>query len=342
MQIFVFEFVTAGGQLAGHPASGSLLAEGDAMLKAVAADFADLSNVHVVTLRAAGLAPFSVPNCEVHALTDADTLWHDFDECARQADWSLIIAPELDGILYRCCRRVLAAGGRLLGPSPEVVRLASNKHETIQQLRDGGIPTPEGGRLAGGDIRPSALPYPVVIKPSDGAGSLEVTRVDRAEDLAARKPCHDFRWETYCPGIAASVGVLSGTCGLWPLVPCHQRLASDGSFAYLGGCLPLEPKMADRARALAVRSVACLPNPTGFIGVDLVLGIDDDGRQDVVIEINPRLTTSYVGLRAIVDARSADANLAAALVASANGDSPRLAFSNRRVEFDADGTVRGT
>jgi hypothetical protein len=34
---------------------------------------------------------------------------------------------------------------------------------------------------------------------------------------------------------------------------------------------------------------------TGYVGVDVILGVESDQ----VIEINPRLTTSYVGLRAL-------------------------------------------
>jgi hypothetical protein len=68
--------------------------------------------------------------------------------------------------------------------------------------------------------------------------------------------------------------------------------------------------------------------------VDLVLGDDPAGREDVVIEVNPRLTTSYVGLRA-----AARTNLAGAMLAVAQGNLVELPFSPARVEFTADGTV---
>jgi len=47
------------------------------------------------------------------------------------------------------------------------------------------------------------------------------------------------------------------------------------------------------------------------------------------------LTTSYVGLRAI-----ANGNLAAAMMAIAEGGAPNLSFDGSAVDFDADGTVR--
>ena len=67
-------------------------------------------------------------------------------------------------------------------------------------------------------------------------------------------------------------------------------------------------------------------NPTGMVA--------DDGSGDYVIEINPRLTTSYVGLRAL-----ARTNLAAAMLAVVAGQSANLCFGTEQVEFTADGTV---
>ena len=45
-------------------------------------------------------------------------------------------------------------------------------------------------------------------------------------------------------------------------------------------------------------SVAMPPTVRGFVGVDLLLG--EQQADDCVIEINPRLTTSYVGLRRMI------------------------------------------
>jgi predicted ATP-grasp superfamily ATP-dependent carboligase len=57
----------------------------------------------------------------------------------------------------------------------------------------------------------------------------------------------------------------------------------------------------------------------------------------VVIEINPRLTTSYVGLRA---AASPGVNLAAAILAVCEGRTPQLSFEPVELQFDPDGIIR--
>jgi predicted ATP-grasp superfamily ATP-dependent carboligase len=143
-----------------------------------------------------------------------------------------------------------------------------------------------------------------------------------------------MRCEEFVPGLAASVAVLCGPAGNHSLPTCQQRLSADGRFTYLGGRLPLEPPLDQRARRLAEAAVAALPQPRGYIGVDLVLGDAADGSGDRVIEINPRLTTSYVGLRA-----AAKSNLAAAMLAVVRGDAPDLCFHSEPVEFAADGTI---
>ena len=107
MTVFVYEDVCAigaGGDQVSPPAP-SLLAEGRAMLDAVTADARAIPGVDVVT-----------------AATAAD-----FDRLAGAADWTLVIAPECGGRLEELCRRVVAARGRLLGPSPDAVRLTADK-----------------------------------------------------------------------------------------------------------------------------------------------------------------------------------------------------------------------
>jgi predicted ATP-grasp superfamily ATP-dependent carboligase len=76
-----------------------------------------------------------------------------------------------------------------------------------------------------------------------------------------------------------------------------------------------------------------MPPSRGFVGVDLVLGHASDGSEDVVIEINPRVTTSYVGLR-----RALEQNLAELMLDVVQGTAVEVSRVNS-VQFQADGTV---
>ncbi len=128
------------------------------------------------------------------------------------------------------------------------------------------------------------------------------------------------------------VAVLAGPEGHRLLPACGQDL--DAQFGYQGGWLPLARPLAQRAARLAEAVIASLPRGSGYLGIDLVLGDDPGGADDVVIEVNPRLTTSYVGLRA-----ATSDNLSAAMLELAEGRSACLSFDADEVHFRADGKI---
>src|SRR5439155_27278518 len=98
MRVFVYEYTCAG---VNQGLSASLCVEGRAMLRAVLEDLKRIPGVKPLTLLDAG--------------EDEAT---PFRELARVADYTLVIAPEFDGLLKRRCSRVLEVGGRLLGTCP--------------------------------------------------------------------------------------------------------------------------------------------------------------------------------------------------------------------------------
>ncbi len=311
------------------------------MLGALVEDFARLEGVTVWAMLADSLGRryarvlFQNKRIGWYAVGTAEAARRTFDTLARLADWTVVIAPELDGELLAWCRRVEAVGGRLLGPSPAVVALASDKEATCRCLAAAGVNVPVGIALGPGQRVPAGFGFPAVVKPCWGAGSQGVQKVlsARAAEQAVARLGVACRVERFCAGQPASVAVLCGPGGCRPLVPCTQRLGRG--FRYLGGGLPLPRPLARRAVRLGVRAVTALPQPRGFLGVDLVLGLDPRGSDDVVIEINPRLTTSYVGLR-----RAAVSNLAGVMLAVAQGRACRLCFRRMVVQFTAKGQTQ--
>ncbi len=298
------------------------------MLSAVLDDLKRVEDVSTVTLLAGEVCPCG---------PDERSL---FRELAAGADWSLVIAPEFDGILARRCRWVLEAGGRLLGPSPEAVERTADKLALASILARQGVPTPPCYAV------PSevACRLPAVLKPRDGAGSQAMCRVGAWPDLErclaamrAERPDAEMVLQPLVLGEAMSVAFLLGPGQLLALPPAAQLLSADGRFRYLGGTVPLPPALARRATSLGLRAVGAVPDLRGYVGVDLILGQADDGSADQVIEMNPRLTTSYIGLRAL--ARS---NLAEAMLRVVGGQPVgELSWHAGPVHFQADGTVSG-
>ncbi len=335
MRIFVYEFVTGGGWYSETTASPpeSLVAEGRAMLETLAADFAAIDSVQVDVLADRRFAAPAMPGVTVHSVASSDEEQAALVAVAGGADWSVIIAPEFGGHLLARVRRVEQAGGRLLSPSSRIVALAADKQATATHLAARGVPVPHGLVLLPDAPRPKDFPYPAVLKPRDGAGSQGIEWI---ESSAAGRSASDvsMRLEAFCPGMPVSVAFLCGSTGNVPLIPCRQYLSEDRRFVYCGGGLPLAAALAKRARRLAARAAATLAAPAGYLGVDLVLSPEASGASDVVVEINPRLTTSYVGLRAL-----ARGNLAQAMLALAEGGKVELSWHTGPIQFEASGRI---
>ncbi len=310
MRVFVYECVTAGGLGADVPAS--LLREGRAMLDAVCADFRRLPGVEVVTAE------------------------HDrFRETAASCTWTLVIAPEFDDHLHGLTQAVLDVGGRLLGSLPAAIRLTGDKLATANFWHERGMRQPRTEPLDPQGFASFAPPW--VMKPRHGAGSQATFLIRNRDDglrvwSEAIHECGDgeFIVQEYVRGAPASVALLMAPGQTIPLLPARQHLSSDGRFRYRGGSLPLPPALADRATRIALAAVAGIDGLQGYVGVDLVLG---ENGEDYAIEINPRLTTSYIGLR-----QHTRSNLAELMLTCARGEPMEpLQWEARQVRFQAPG-----
>ena len=185
--------------------------------------------------------------------------------------------------------------------------------------------------------------FPCVVKHQFGAGSVAIRRIDTQPEWDALQragqldgvPLGQLLVQPYVPGVAASVAFLVGPNCVVPLLPGYQRLSGDGRFTYLGGEIPLPAGLTLRAVKLARRAIDAVPGLAGYVGVDLVLGDAADGSADFAIEINPRLTTSYVGLRAM----TGDNLMAKLWDVCAGASDVRVKWHDGGVHFTPDGTV---
>jgi predicted ATP-grasp superfamily ATP-dependent carboligase len=76
---------------------------------------------------------------------------------------------------------------------------------------------------------------------------------------------------------------------------------------YSGGMIPFDHKLEKKSLTSAKRLVEAMNGLKGYVGVDVVL----TNNEVVIMEVNPRLTTSYIGLRKIINFNMADAILKA-------------------------------
>jgi tyramine---L-glutamate ligase len=337
LRILVLEFFSAGGD--GVGTSPALLREGGAMLRALLRDLAALRRDQLVTLLHPS-TPLRVPRgVEVVRPGSADG---GLREMLPSVDAVWLIAPETAGHLAALAERVEMAGRLLLGSSSAAVRTAADKAGLAPLLAAAGIPVPTTVSLPAG-VDPGAvadaLGYPLLVKPARGAGCEGVGRVMDPADLpptwaAARAVAGDgcVLLQRYVPGIAASVTLAADGADATPLAVNLQRMSVGPAFTYRGGETPLDHPAAPRAAEVARAACRAVPGLRGYVGVDVVLGPDGA----TVVEINPRLTTAYLGVRAALDA-----NLAALALAACQGQLPPTPPPMlRRVRFGCSGRVR--
>ena len=175
---------------------------------------------------------------------------------------------------------------------------------------------------------------------ADGAGSQETYLIRDPEQFATLRPMLATTFgkdgslaivQPYLAGEALSVAAIVGggsrSVEVFPVG--RQHLSDDGRFHYQGGTIPVPvPNLATAERL--VRDVCrSIPGLAGYIGFDLIL--TPDARRLVVVEANPRLTTAYLGYRAL-----AKENLAVRILHQNRAAGP-ISWSNETTTFTPDG-----
>lgn len=271
----------------------ALAAPGLAMLSALAEDFSALGLEVVVPLHES-VKEFAVDSVQVHLLAGPQALREPIHELARRCDAALVIAPEQDQLLERWTQRMESLGLEMLGSSSAAVALVGDKFQLMNLLTQAGVPVP--ATFLADEPSVDQWPSPLILKPRWGAGCLQ-TRLWAGSSAIPPSVMGRRIVQEYIPGQPVSLGALVSGQQILPLKPCRQNILTDddGTLSYQGGQGPLPQELAARAWRLASAALATLSGLRGFVGVDLVLG--DSPQADRLIEINPRVTMSYLMMR---------------------------------------------
>jgi predicted ATP-grasp superfamily ATP-dependent carboligase len=297
-----------------------LRAEGRALLAALLADLAGLPGVEPLAVadRAAtthlegrtGAALERVPA----GAEPAEAAVRAAEERPGAALWP--VAPETRGRLERACRAAEEAGVRLVAPAACSVRRAAGRRALLRRLGRAGLPVPPTAEAASPEAarrHARRAGGAAVVKPGRGAGGAGTTRVE--DDAAAEaawsraasvEPGLPPLVQPFVEGPPASALLLADADGdVRPLAFSRQRVRFTPGARYQGGRTPFRHPDARRALDVAADTARAAGGLRGLVGVDLVMAPDGP----VVVEINPRLTTSYLGLRRHVGAAAAAAAL---------------------------------
>ncbi|MCS7095878.1 MAG: ATP-grasp domain-containing protein [Nitrososphaerota archaeon] len=317
MNILVYEHV-AGGGFAGEPLPGDILSEGFAMLRTLTCDLTAAGHRVTVTLDSRLKPLAALLNVERTLTVESKgKLLETLRACSLEAAY--VIAPESGEALPSLIEAVEEAGLISFNCTPEAVRAVADKAEACRALASAGLNVPTAAEAHVGEDPLSLarkardLGFPVVFKPHYGvscAGLSLVKGVDQisaaVEKLKREAGGTRFLIQKFIRGVNASVSLIAAAHKASPLTLNMQRvkLASPGmGSSYEGGLVPLEHPLKNMAFRAAEKAVGVFNGLRGYVGVDLVLTRD----KVYLMEVNPRLTTSYIGLRRVVGYNPAQA-----------------------------------
>lgn len=324
--ILVAEFLLANTEAARN-ASLSMLGEASAMLTAVTMDLALAPNNEVTVLLSSETNPFTSTLPNIHVIfgeLQLDALPRILlrgDTNQLQYDAVLLIAPECDGVLVSLLKSIQDQPTmqiRSLNLPWRMAEIFADKRATDSWLRQhhiSTIPTKTIAEAASETLRnrivnmqDSANDRYAVLKPRDGAGACGVQIVPFVRQAFQELPqqtsdADHWLLQPFLPGIACSVGFIGGGTNARTIIlpPARQSIVNiDNRISYHGGQIPCEPDIVARIQPIAEQLAGAFGPFDGYVGVDLLVDLSVPTNCEAcarVVEVNPRLCTSYIGYR---------------------------------------------
>lgn len=290
MNILIFEYITGGGMV-GQTLPATLVSEGEVMLNAIACDLSDISDVQVGILRDYRLQTCGQDMVE-HIVTEDSNYSETIERVVEKIDALLIIAPESGGLLTKLCNEYSGREFLLLNSSTECVELTSDKlktYEFLNKLSIAHIPTYEINDI---NYIESGK---IIVKPIDGVGcenTYLINNKSSINELLGSAEKNNYIVQPYIQGKSASLSLLcwDGECRI--LSANIQNIKINAERLGLQGC-NVNALDRDVFRQFSTKLVKAVPGLRGYVGVDIIITEDEI----LLVEINPRLTTSYAGLR---------------------------------------------
>ena len=322
--LFIFEFVSGGG-FSQLEIPSSLFCEGYAMLRTIIEDFKKLG-FHITTLldsRIEFLSPYMKADIIKSVGLKEDYL-EKYIDCVRDSNYCFVIAPEFSNILYNLTKIVKKNNKKLLSIDLIGVELGASKLETYKFFLANKMNTPKSYNIPfNGNVldldfilqKFDQINSSIVIKPNDGVGSELIFYFEKKNDIlhffenSNKKFDTDrkFLLQEYIEGDPMSVSIINDQP--------HEKRVENGpkilsinaqnlqitdptmDSGYFGGSTPVDQFEQLKSKIENILKWVDLSAFKGYFGIDLVKKTDNSLS---FIEINPRLTTSYVGIRNIL------------------------------------------
>ncbi len=195
----------------------------------------------------------------------------EFEEVIEKADYSIVIAPEDDFLLYSLTKKIKAGN---LGSRPAAIVIASDKWLTYQAIKRKAN-TPKT------TLKPSEPPF--VVKPRVSCGGRGIRLcLTPPEEMSDGLP-EGCMAQEYINGKHLSVSLMVGDSV--KVLSVNEQLTRR--FEYAGSITPCnyDAEVTEEA----IKAVEAVKGLFGYVGVDIVLA-----EHPYVVDINPRVTTSAI------------------------------------------------
>ena len=261
------------------------------MRDAALRDFAQIPDIEILTTCDQRLAP-PIGAQQVLMVDITQDVWAIWEQCIRASDAVLLIAPETGGVLEKLTQLAERLNKFVLGSTASAIKLAGDKWLTYQSFISHHTPTLET-YLA--HALPINMEGTYVAKPRDGAGCDDMAVFEDAQSLRVWLRGREYTHivQPYQKGDAASFSMLCKNGSAYLLSCNSQHIQIEGQrLRYNGGLMNGMHEHCESFNTLAQKIAQAMPGLAGYVGVDLIVYQGEY----FVLEINPRLTTSYIGL----------------------------------------------
>ena len=225
--------------------------------------------------------------------TDLEQLWTTY---FTPHDCCLLLAPESNNDLLRLTAHAESCAIPLLSSASTAVQATTSKRATTQALQHHNIPAPPLIALDSIDDHDT---NPYILKPDDGAGCIDTFCLKGKSALKHAQEHHPNAIITPClDGDSLSLTLLCDGKGNAKVLSCnqHQCVCDDGKLHLrtIDVGIPRTPAQHARYQEVVTAIAGCISKSLRLCRHRYYRNNDNTL---AVIDINPRVTTSYVGLR---------------------------------------------
>ncbi len=323
--VFIFEFVSGGG-FNQVDIPSSLFCEGFGMLRSIIADFKAMDFIisTILDYRIYFLSNLLEADI-IHKVDAKDNYINIFKNQVRNCKSIFIIAPESSNILYELTEIAKNYKKIILSVDLEGIKLSTSKIMTYSFFKKNKINTPKTYliplRNKKFDLefiiqKFKELKRPIIIKPEDGVGAESIYYFGSENQIREFFQSLDNRVEynrtyilqEFIDGRDLSISLIGKSSKLKSQIATPIFLSINSQDVeitnlkikseYFGGYTPVEDQKEILNYLSKILNKINLSKFSGYYGIDF---IQKKNKTVHFLEINPRLTTSYIGLRNVIN-----------------------------------------